>query len=260
MAEARYENFVIQNKLDELLETKLSMSQFLTVDTTLTETDGMIKNVHVYKSTGSGETVEEGKGNTDAIVMSYDSVPYTVGTYQARFVYTDEAAMTDSFMVDGGITNLAKDIVNEYNTQAITELEKTENEVEVDTISFDAFADAIALLDLEDAEEAGFVALCNPAMKAELRKALKDELKYVEGFARTGYIGTVCGIPVYTSKIVSDGVITISNKEAVTAFMKKDTEIEQERDANTRTNTIYSRNVKVIALTNQAKAAKITVG
>ena len=111
MANTRYENSVIQEKLDELLITKLGMSQFLTVDTSLAESAGMTKNVHVYSSTGTGEDVTEGKGNTASITMSYTNKPYKVGTYQARFVYTDEDAMTDPFLVDSGIENLAKDIV-----------------------------------------------------------------------------------------------------------------------------------------------------
>ena len=89
---------------------------------------------------------------------------------------------------------------------------------------------------------------------------MKDELKYVEANARTGYIGTVCGVSIYTSKAVTAGTIYVANKEAVTAFMKKDVEIAQDRNENTRTNTIYGRNVKVIALTNQDKVCAIVKG
>lgn len=260
MANTRYANFVLENKLNEILDTKLSMSQFLTVDNSLQETSGMIKKVNVYTSTGSVEDVAEGQGNSTAIEMSYTPQTYTVTTTQGRFVYTDEDAMTDAFLVDAGLTNLAKEIVNDYNHKAITEMESTSLKVTYPkngVPTFDNFADAIALLNLEDSEENGFFALVNPAMKATLRKQLADDLKYVEAFSRTGYIGTVCGIPVYTCKDVSAKTIVIANKEAVTAFVKKNTEIAQERDENTRTNTVYGRNVKVIALTDGSKAVKI---
>jgi hypothetical protein len=121
MANTRYENFVIENKLNELLTTGLDMNQFLTVDNTLQEEAGMIKKVHRYSSTGAGQDVAEGAGNTRAIEMSYTAVPYTVGTYQARFIYTDEDAMADPFLVDSGIQNLAKDIVNDYTAKAIAQ-------------------------------------------------------------------------------------------------------------------------------------------
>ena len=42
--------------------------------------------------------------------------------------------------------------------------------------------------------------------------------------------------------------------------MKKSAEVEQERDGNTRTNTIFGRNVKVIALTDESKCVTITLG
>ena len=46
-------------------------------------------------------------------------------------------------------------------------------------------------------------------------------------------------------------------KEAITCFIKKDSEVEQERNANTRTNWIYGRRVYVVALTDATKIAKI---
>lgn len=263
MANTRYENFVLENKLNELLTTGLEMSQFLTVDTSLVEEAGMTKNVHVYSSTGSGEDVTEGQGNTGAIEMSYVNKPYVVGTYQARFIYTDEDAMTDPYMIDAGLINLSKDIMNDYTAKAIAEFGKATHKVYTGAntgFTFDVFADALAELDLEDADESGFFALVSVDDRAELRKAMKDELKYVEANARTGYIGTVCGVAIYTSKAVAAGTIYVANKEAVTAFMKKDVEIAQDRNENTRTNTIYGRNVKVIALTNQDKVCAIVKG
>ena len=257
MANTRYENSVIQNTLDELLISKLGMSQFLTVDTSLAESAGMTKNVHVYSATGTGEDVAEGAGNKNSLTMSYTNKPYKVGTYQARFVYTDEDAMVDPFLVDSGIANLAKDIVNDYNKKAVAEYAKATKKVEVNAFNFDAFADALATLNLEDSEEAGYFALVSVTDKAELRKNLKDTLQYVEANARTGYVGTICGVPVYTSRAVTAGTIYVANKEAVTAFMKKNTEVAQERNENTRTNTVYGRNVKVIALTDADKVCKI---
>ena len=113
-------------------------------------------------------------------------------------------------------------------------------------------------MELEDEDEVGVFALCNPAMKAEIRKSLKDDMKYIENVARTGYIGSVCGVNLYTSKEVADDTILIATKDAVTAFIKKDTEVKQEREENTRKNYVYGRNVKVIALTDASKAVKIT--
>ena len=259
---ARYENFIIENKINEYLTSKLGMSQFLTVDNTLTETDGMTKKVHKYTVTGSAETVAEGEGNTAALTVGYTPVDYTVKTTQAKFEYTDEADMVDSFYVDKGVEALAKAIINQYNAAAIAEFEKTTNVVYTNdgVVDFENFADALAQLNLEDADEVGFFALVNPKMKAIIRKSLGQDLRYVEDYARNGYVGSVCGIPIYTSKLVSDGTVIIANKNAVTCFVKKNATTEQERDAELRKNKIIARDVNVIALTNEGYCVKIKVG
>ena len=48
------------------------------------------------------------------------------------------------------------------------------------------------------------------------------------------------------------------SKEAVKLFIKKDVEIEQDRDANTRVNSVYLRMAYVVALVDATKIAKIT--
>ena len=111
---------------------------------------------------------------------------------------------------------------------------------------------------LED--EAGLFLLISPADKAAIRKALKDELKYSEGFVRTGYIGSVCGVPVIVSKAVEAGKAYLATKEAVTVFIKKDSETEYERDADIRKNSYWVRKVGVVALTDATKLVKITIG
>ena len=46
--------------------------------------------------------------------------------------------------------------------------------------------------------------------------------------------------------------------EAVKLFMKKDVEVEQDRNADTRTNSVYLRTAYVVALVDATKIAKIT--
>ena len=102
----------------------------------------------------------------------------------------------------------------------------------------------------------GFV---NPGDMAKVRKALKDDLKYVEAFAKNGYVGHVAGVALYTKKDAVAGTIVIGTKDAVTIFNKKGVEVEQERDANTRENSIFTRKYYLAALTDETKAVKITI-
>jgi hypothetical protein len=107
-------------------------------------------------------------------------------------------------------------------------------------------------------DEAGLFLIVNPAQKAIIRKNLGEDLKYSEGFARTGYIGSVCGVPVIVSKAVPAGTGFLATKEAVTVFIKKGAEIEPARDADTRKNTIFARKAMVVALTDATKVVKLT--
>lgn len=251
MANTRYDNFVLENMLTEALTTQIELSNYMTIDDSLVENAGMTKKVNTYSSTGDVEDVAEGSGNTASIEMSYTTSTYDVGTTQGRFIYTDEDEMSDPFLVDNGINHLAKKLTNKMVEKTVAEWKKaTLQQGYASTISTDTIIDAIGLLNKENDEEAGLFLLINPSMKAAMRKALGDDLKYSEGFARTGYIGTVCGVPVITSKAIDNNIAILASKKAVTCFVKKNASVSSERNENTRTNTIYGRMVNVVALTD----------
>ena len=55
MAHTVYENFVLENKLEDLLATAIDMNQYATHDTSLVENAGMKKTINTYTSTGNVE-------------------------------------------------------------------------------------------------------------------------------------------------------------------------------------------------------------
>ena len=82
----------------------------------------------------------------------------------------------------------------------------------------------------------------------------------MEAYARSGYVGTVAGVNIYTKKDATKGTVVVATRQAVTIFNKKGIEIEQERDADHRKNDIYSRKYYLAALTDATKAVKICKG
>lgn len=253
-----YQNFVLENKLEDLLTTHIDMNQFATQDTSLVEEAGMTKKINQYTSTGNVQDLAMGAGNTQEIEVSFTQVPYTVGVTQGRFAYYDEQEMTDPMVVDAGLYGLATRMTNDLTAKIIAELDKATLTYDASAtgLTFNAIVDAIAKFPHEDAED-GLFLLINRADLAGLRKNLKDELKYVEAFARTGYIGSVCGVPVYVSDAVPAKKAFLATKEAVTVFTKKGSETEQERDANVRKNTVYARKVMLVALTDATRVVEI---
>lgn len=255
MAHTIYENFVLENRLDNMLTTALDINSYITADYSLTEKPGMKKIIHTYVATGNVEDLNKGEGNSSEITVSFTSNEYTVGTTQGKFPYFDEEEMVDPMVVETGLKGLASQMTNDLVKKAVAEWDKATLTIENATFSFDNIVDAIAKLNLED--ESGLFLMVSPADKAKIRKALADDLKYSEGFARTGYIGSVCGVPVIVSKAVAAGKAYLATKEAVSCFVKKGVEVEQERDAEHRKNTIIGRKVMVVALTDANKVVKL---
>ena len=250
-----YENFVLENKLEDLLITNLDMSQFASHDDSLVENPGMKKVIHTYTSTGNVEDLKMGEGNSQEIIVSFSDKDYEVGVTQGRFAYYDEQEMTDPMVVDAGLAGLAQRMTNDLTEKVVGEMNSASLVKYGVDWTFNDFVDAIAMYPYED--EKGLFILINPEIKATIRKALADDLKYVEDFARTGYIGSICGVPVYVSKAVPAGTAYLATKEAVTIFTKKGAETEQERDADHRKNTVYARKVMLVALTDATRVVKM---
>lgn len=256
MANQVYDNVVLANKIEDILTTAVDLTSYMTVDTSMTQEAGMKKKINTYKAQGNVETLAMGNGNTGDIEVSFATKEYNVETVQGRFQYYDEQAMTDPMVVQAGLEGIAKTMINDFTAKAVAEFDKATLTVQRSGFAFTDIVDAIAKLNTEN--EDGLFILVGVADLANFRKELQDDLKYNEAFVRTGYVGSVCGVPVIVTKAITNGNIYLASKEAVTLFIKKDTEVEQERDANVRNNKVYIRKVAVVALTDENKVVKLT--
>ncbi len=261
-----YDNFYLSNEVEDQFKSHLNLQQFCTVDNSLAGTAGMLRRINVYAATSGTEKLQMGEGNTKSIEVSHRTREYRIGLAQNRFSYYDEEEMTDPMLVPVGTKQMGTDMFNTVNDDIYGEFKKAPRVVVVPSMGFDGFVDAVSALDIESTDNNPGViapmtfAFVNGLDVAELRKALKEDLKYVESFVRTGYIGTVGGVNIYTKKDALKGTIVVATKKAVTMFHKKGTEIEQERDKNIRKNTIYSRKYYIVALTNETKVVRILKG
>lgn len=263
MAHTIYDNFFLSNEVEDQYNSHLDLQQFCTVDNSLVGTPGMLRKINVYRATDGTEKLAMGEGNTKSIEVSYAPEEYRILLAQNRFKYFDEQDMTDPMLVPTGVRHMGTDLFNTVNADIFAEFNKTTLTVTDSAYNFGVFADAVAKLNIEgtdnDPAQISAFAFVNAADMAAIRKALKDDLKYVEAFARTGYVGTVAGVNLYTKKDAVTGTCIVATKQAVTLFNKKGVEIEQERDADTRENSIWSRKYYLAALTDETKAVKITV-
>lgn len=246
-----FDNEALEVKLENNLITKLDMNQFITMDYQLAEEPGMVKKVRVYSGTGAVDDLAMTEGNTNSIGSEWAETPYEVVTTQGKVPFYDEQRMNDPVAVDKAIQHLSEALTNDITVKVVAELDKGTGVLA--TFDFDGIVDAIA--EFPDEENNDMYILCSKAQYAELQKACKDELRYVEDFVRRGYVGHIAGVPIYVSNAVNEAKAYLACKSAITCFMKKGVEVEQERDADHRLTTIFGRNVKVIAATELDKIA-----
>lgn len=260
MAHKIYENFVLANEIEDQYNSHLDLLQFCTIDNSLVGVPGMTKKINVYRATNGTEKLGMGEGNSKDIEVTYGEEEYTILLAQNRFKYFDEQEMTDPLVVTTGTRHMGTDMFNTVNADVFAEFNKATLAVAASAPDFGAFVDAAALMNVENLDGISLFAFVNPKDMAKVRKALKDDLKYVEAYARQGYVGTVAGISLYTKKDAVEGTIVGGTREAVTLFNKKGTEVEQDRNNDIRENTIWSRKYYLAALTDATKAFKITLG
>ena len=255
-----YENFVLANTIEDQYNSMLDLARFCTVDNSLVGVPGMIKKINVYSATNGTEKLAMGAGNSKDIEVSYAEKEYEILMAQNRFKYFDEQEMTDPMVVTTGMRHMAVDMFNHINADIIAEFGKATQTVEASTPNFDAFADAGAVLNVENLEGLEKFALVSVKDMAKIRKAAKDSLSYVQNFIGHGYVATLGDWNLYVKKDLAEGTILGGTREAVTLFNKRGVEVEQLREADIRQNTVWSRKYYLAALTDATKAVKIVLG
>lgn len=253
MANTVFNNKVIEAKAQDLLSTAVNTRSLMAIDNSLAQEAGMIKTINVYTYTGEAEEVGVGEGNSTRGSIAYTGTDYTVKMVQQAFDYADEDFMKDNAIVDMGVKGATQLMTNKMTADFFAEAGKATLSHSASAISYDAIVDAIAKLNVED--ESGLFVVITPAQKAELRKDADYVAARMGEVVYNGQVGTVAGIPVIVSKAASNAFVM--SKDAVKLFIKKDVEVEQERDADTRTNSIYLRAAYVCALVDATKVCKI---
>ena len=263
-----YNNKIIEARAKDLLTTAINARTMMTIDNSLVSEAGMIKTINTYTYTGTAEELAAGVGSTASArgSIAYVGKDYTVKMVQQAFDYLDEDFMKDNVIVDMGLKGATSVMSNKMtsdfyaalatkNSQGNTELVSNVTFAKGKTISYDVIVDAISELNVED--ESGIFIVIPNAWKAALRKDADYKSAQMGEVIYNGQVGIIAGIPVIATKALTTRAYVMT-KEAVTLFMKKDVEVEQDRDADKRKNSIYLRNCYICALTDATKACSIT--
>ena len=255
-----FDNEVLTQKFEHSLITALDMNQFTTINHELSQNPGMKYKVRTYKGTGVAEDVEMGEGNTALIGNEFSEEEYEVKVTQATTKYYDEQYMNDPMAVDAAIRHLSDAMTNDLTAKIVAELDKATMTVDNFNPQFEDVIDALAMFpDDEAIKSEGKYLLMNKADSKELIKNCKDSLQYVTDYVRSGYLGTIAGVNIYSSAAVKAGTAYLATREAVTTFIKKGVALHTDYDIEKRENTLVGNVVRVTALTDATKAVKLTV-
>lgn len=255
MANTVFENKVIEAKATDLLATAVNTRALMTVDNTLAENEGMTKTINVYTYDGEVEILADGEANSVRGAIAYVGKDYKVQRAQQVFDYLDQDFMKDNAIVDMSLKGANQLMANKMTADFIAECEKATIS-HTGAMGYDTIVDAIAKLNLED--ESKLFVVVNPELKAELRKDPDYVAARMGEVVYNGQVGTIAGIPVIVSKAVDKAYVM--STEAVKLFMKKDVEVEQDRDIEKKKNTVVLTTYYICALVDDTKICKIIAG
>jgi hypothetical protein len=255
MANTVFPKKVIEAKAKDLLTTRVNARSLMTVDTSLTENEGMTKTINVYTYSGKVEKLADGAKNTVRGSISFTGTDYTVQRAQQVFDYSDSDFMKDNSIVDISLKEANNLMANQMTADFYTEAAKATLSHSAATFGYDAVVDAIQELNLED-ESKLFVVIPN-AWKADLRKDEDYKAARMGEVIYNGQVGTICGIPVIATNALSD-VAYVMTTEAVKLFMKEDVEVEQDRDIEAKINTTVLSTYYICALVDATKICKVS--
>lgn len=258
MAIQLYDNFVLENKMTDLVNTNLNVNALFTIDTSLESEAGLKKIVNKYTYSGTVEKLTKGAKNSVKGSVTLVPTEYVVERYQQTFEYNDMDIMQDPYVLDVMTTGAAETMANHIRTQYFGELAKISNASTYTTLSYDTIVDALQTIGRE-VESDQFIIMGLDG-KAAIRKDADFKASRQGEILYTGQFGDICGVPCLFSKLVPEGTVYVTAKDQVKFFVKKAGTVEQDRDIETKNNTVVYERVGLIALIDDTKSVKLTKG
>ena len=252
-----FTNQVIENKMTDLVNTALDVNALFTTDDSLSTEAGLKKVINKYTYTGTVEKLAKGAKNTSTGTVSFIPSEYIVERYQQTFKYNDEDVMQDPYMLDVASKGAADVMANHIRAQYFAELAKISKTHSVAAFNYDAFVDALAEIGREVESDTFIV------MGIDGRAAIRKDDDYKASrqgeILYTGQFGTISGVPCLFSKLVPEKTAYITAKDQVKHFIKKSGSVEQDRDVETKDNTVVYDRYGVMALVDETKSIKVTL-
>jgi hypothetical protein len=145
---------------------------------------------------------------------------------------------------------------NEIKEEYFAELAKISNTFEYDTFNYDAVVDALATIGRE--VETDLFLVMGLDAKAAIRKDEDFKASKQGEILYTGQFGAISGVPCVCSKLVPANTVYITAKDQVKFRVKNAGSVEQDRDIETKDNTVVYERHGLMSLVDETKSIKMT--
>lgn len=280
MAVTKLENLINPEVMADIIsgkiENKIVVTPFAKVDRTLVGKAGDTITVPQFAYIGDAEDVAEGVA-CGTVQLSATTSEAKVKKAMKAVELTDEAVLSGYGDPVGETNNqVAKAIASKVDADAMEALQTAQLKYDglSSVISYAGIVDAIDVFEEEfNSDKVIFV---HPKQVSKLRKD-SDFLsadKIAEGVRVTGAIGKICNCEVVVTKRVPENSaktgyvcpIVKLNEEAdaedespaLTIYMKRDVNVETERDTLARKTIISADEIYTVALSNASKVVLAT--
>lgn len=263
---------VMADMISGKIEKKIVVTPFAKIDTKLEGAAGDTITIPKYAYIGDAGEVAEGEEVTPEMLTA-STTNVKVKKAMKAVNLTDEAVLSGYGNPVGEVNNqLAMSIASKIDEDAMTALQgATLSYTGTDIISYDGIVDAVDVFEEElNTEKVIFI---HPKQVTQLRHDSNfiSADKYSGNVIMTGEIGMIANCRVVASKRVpvksgnyvcpivklnQDGE-TEDESTALTIYIKRDTNVETERNTLSRSTDISVDKIYTVALTN---ASKVVLG
>lgn len=281
MSKTTTQNLIIPEVMADMisasLPTKIKFSKIAKVDTTLAEQPGNTITVPCYSYIGDAEDVAEGiaMGTT---TLTATSTTATVKKVGKAVELTDEAVLSGyGDPVGEAKKQLEMSIASKIDSDCLEKLYESNLKYESTTkqICYDAIVKAVDVFEEESDFKTSKVIFVHPKQITHIRldNDFKDINKYPLPVVMHGTIGEIAGCLVVPSKKIkevggcylnpivitslgeqsSDEVDNDGMAEALTIYMKRNVQIESDRDVLAKMTVVTADEHYTVALSNEAK-------
>ena len=260
---------VMADMISAKIENKIVVTPFAKVDDSLVGVPGDTITVPQYAYIGDAEFVGEGETAT-ASTLTATSATVTIKKAMKAVELTDEVVLAGyGNPVGEANTQIAKAIASKVDSDAMEALLTATLKSEADeTISYNGIVDAVDLFEEEiNSEKVMFV---HPKQMTQLRKSelFISADKYNCDTVLYGEVGMIANVHIVMSKKVQlnkakthyiNPIIKLQEKgeeddaPALTIYLKRDTNVETERDTLARKTAISADKFYTVALSNASK-------